>query len=466
MQIAEEFYPKVLNHITVSGVHQVLLHVKIMEVSRSKMRALGFDFANLSAENMIATGVSGLLAAASAGTAGGSAGSTAGSTAASSAGNVLTDVTSTFPKTTGLTNTLTNSATSGMSSSMTSGMASSASGSIVTSPNATLSFNVINGSEAFFGVLEAMRHDQLLKIMAEPTLVTVSGRPASFNSGGEFPILIPQSLGTVSVKYKKYGTQVDFVPIVLGNGRLRLEVRPRVSEIDPTLSVELDNSSIPALKVREVETGVEMQAGQTLAIAGLVFSKTEAQRRGLPWAGDLPWIGVLFRRTEEQNNEVELLILVTPEIVDGMDPCQVPPCGPGMATTAPTDVELGLKGHIEVPNCATMGGQASYADATTGPIGQFGPSQTPVGGDPMILREMEPIPAPKTGTPEAPRPATPAGDQSARRSPGSTATVARAAPSARPHNRSNRQTVPQNSQTARNKELPGFIGPIGYDAVK
>ena len=85
--------------------------------------------------------------------------------------------------------------------------------------------------------------NDLIKILAEPQLTTVSGRPASFNSGGEFPIIVPQSLGTVSIEYRKYGTRVDFVPIVLGNGNIRLEVRPQVSEIDVSRSVVISGTS-------------------------------------------------------------------------------------------------------------------------------------------------------------------------------------------------------------------------------
>jgi pilus assembly protein CpaC len=97
--------------------------------------------------------------------------------------------------------------------------------------------------------------------MAEPTLVTVSGRPAFFNSGGEFPILVPSGLGTVSIDFKKFGTQVDFVPIVLGNGAIRLEVKPRISFLDATLSIQSQGLTVPGLSVREVDTGVEMKAG-------------------------------------------------------------------------------------------------------------------------------------------------------------------------------------------------------------
>ena len=227
VEIAEQYYPNVLKNMKVGGVHQVLLHVKVMEVSRTKLRTLGFDWSQVSGSNMFVSSVAGLLTGVS--------------------------------------------------------PAAGAVGAGAATVNDTFYFQVIDGADAFFGVLEALRQDDLMKVLAEPTLVAVSGRPAYFQVGGEFPILVPQSLGTVSIEYKSYGTQVDFVPIVLGNGRIRLEVRPRVSEIDNTRSVTVPGAEpVPGLRVREVDTGVEMMAGQTLAIAGLVQSRVEAQRRGWP----------------------------------------------------------------------------------------------------------------------------------------------------------------------------------------
>ena len=134
--------------------------------------------------------------------------------------------------------------------------------------------------------------------MAEPTLVTVSGRPAFFNSGGEFPILIPAGLGTVSVEFKKFGTQVDFVPIVLGNGNIRLEVKPRVSFVDPTLSVTSQGITVPGLNVREVDTGVEMKAGPDIRDRrDWCRTARSPHNRGIPYLADLPYIGAAFRKT-------------------------------------------------------------------------------------------------------------------------------------------------------------------------
>ncbi len=290
-RIAQDYFPQIVNNLTVGGVQKVLLHVKIMEVSRTKLRTLGFDWANLNGANFVSQGVSGLL---------------------SGVGNV-------------------------------------------TGGPSTVRFGIVDGNNTFYGFLEALRQNDLAKLLAEPTLTTLNGRPASFNVGGEVPILVPQSLGTVTIQYREFGTQVDFVPIVLGNGLIRLEVRPQITELDNSLSVQLNGTSIPGFRQRRADVGVEMRAGQTLAIAGLVYNRVEAQSRGVPWLADLPWFGAPFRRNTERQNEVELVILVTPEFAEAMDPNEVPPCGPGQLTASPTDTELYYRSYLEVPKKCDSG---------------------------------------------------------------------------------------------------------------
>ena len=203
----------------------------------------------------------------------------------------------------------------------------------------TVNFGVVNASNQFFGFIEALRQYDMVKTLAEPSLVTVSGRPATFMSGGEFPFLVPQSLGTVTVQYRQYGTRVDFVPLVLGKGAVRLEVRPRITELDPSTAVSIGGNAVPGLLTRWVDTAVEMKVGQTFALAGLLQQRVSSENKGLPLLADLPWIGALFRRVSEQLNEVELLITVTPEFAEAVDPNEMPPCGPGLLTTSPNDAE-------------------------------------------------------------------------------------------------------------------------------
>lgn len=297
--LAEEYYPKVITNITVGGVQQVLLHLKVYEVSRTRLRSLGLDWAYISNGGFIATGISEILSAGASG------------------------VNSGLRAPTG---------------------------------NATMSFKLVGDDSSFFGILEALRRDDLIKLMSEPTLVTYSGRPAYFHVGGEIPYLVSQGFGAIQVDWKDYGTQVDFVPVVLGNGRIRLEIRPQVSEFDDTRS---SFEGIPAFKRSEVDTGVELEAGQTLAIAGLVQRRTETRKRGLPLIADVPYLGAAFSSKKEETNEIETLVFVTPELVEGMAPHEVPQCPPGTRTASPNDWDFYLKGHIEVPNpCPPCNGPA------------------------------------------------------------------------------------------------------------
>jgi pilus assembly protein CpaC len=165
---------------------------------------------------------------------------------------------------------------------------------------------------------------------------------------------------------------------VLGNGNIRLEVRPEVSSIDPTLgtSTAIDDLGVPGLRKRFVETAVEMKAGQTFALAGLVEEKVETSNRGLPYLSDVPIIGFPFRRTQDEINEIELLIVVTPEIVDAMEPHQVPCGGPGYATTNPTNRQLYCGGHVEVPaHCNAISGPTVCGEQAHG----YGCSNCPNG---------------------------------------------------------------------------------------
>lgn len=296
-QLAADYAPKVINNITVGGVQQVLLKVKVMEVSRTKLRRMATDFTILgSGGSFFSNGVSGLL----------------------------TDTK----------------------------LAADSGWTATSAPGIAARFGIVNGNNAFFGFLDWLQQNNVAKILAEPNIVAVSGRPAEFNVGGEFPIVVPQSLGTASIEFKKFGTQVDFLPIVLGNGNIRLEVRPRISERDDSHGVVLPGTggiSVPALTVREVDTAVEMQAGQTFALAGLVQQRSESVERGLPYISDVPILGVPFRKTEDTVNEVELLILVTPEFVDAIEPCDVPCGGPGYATVLPSNHDLYCGAHLEVP---------------------------------------------------------------------------------------------------------------------
>jgi pilus assembly protein CpaC len=295
MQLAADYSPKVINNISVGGVQQILLKVKVMEVSRSKLRQLDTDFA-------VFGGNGGFFASAP------------------------TGLIQKFDST-----------------------ASSITGQSPRGGPAAASFGIVHNNTAFFGFLDWLQKNQVAKILAEPNIVAVSGRPAQFQDGGETPIPVPQSLGTTTIEFKPFGTIVDFLPIVLGNGNIRLEVRPQIIETDFSHAITVNGTTIPAFNTRKVDTAVEMKAGQTFALAGLVQEITTTTKTGLPYVSDLPIIGVPFRGTNDVTEETELLIVVTPELVDPLDACEVPCGGPGTYTTSPTNRGLYCAGHVEVP---------------------------------------------------------------------------------------------------------------------
>lgn len=437
MQIAEDYYPKVINNMTVGGSQQVLLHVKVMEVSRSQLKALGVDFAAFSGDSFGASTISGLL----------------------TKSNPVASVFRTGA-------------------------------SFTTSGAETLQFGIVNDPSGFVGFLEALKKEDLLKVLAEPNLVTVSGRPASYLVGGEMPYPQPTGFGNISINFKPFGTQIDFVPIVLGNGGVRLEVRPQVSELDPTLSIAINGTAVPGFRERMVDTGVEMKFGQTLAIAGLLQQRIENSKRSVPYLGDLPYIGAAFGRVQTRINEVELLIMVRPELVEAMDPDQVPCCAPGLSSQSPDDCGLYWKRYIETP-------VQPYGPEGHGPAG-YGPGPGPAmyenynyGRSP---EQVVPEPAPPAEEiPSARLPMRARGPfvVSDRQQRSTTAQPSRMAPSSRmaqrptraatsrrptyaqqppstanpsssynPSNPPGRQT---SGQSNAGSDPPGFIGPIGYD---
>jgi pilus assembly protein CpaC len=152
-------------------------------------------------------------------------------------------------------------------------------------------------------------------VLAEPTLVTLSGRPAFCHIGGEVPAPVTREDGTVAVEYREYGTRIDLVPIVLEGGRMRLELRARVGQIDPTRSVEVEGQTCPGLIVREVDTGVEMRAGQTLILGGLVRQRSAGSEQEPSAASEAAEAEDSDGEPATGEEESELLVLVEPQIV-------------------------------------------------------------------------------------------------------------------------------------------------------
>jgi pilus assembly protein CpaC len=193
------------------------------------------------------------------------------------------------------------------------------------------------------GTVDLLQNDGFITTLAEPTLTALSGETASFLAGGEFPIPVSQSLGSLSIEYKQYGVGLAFTPIVLADGRISMRVRPEVSELSDAGSVRLNGYTIPALTVRRAETTVELGSGQSFMLAGLLQNRNNNSIQKAPFLGDIPILGSLFRSTNYQRNETELVIIVTPYLVR--------PVSHQLATPAdgyrmPSDPEINLEGQI------------------------------------------------------------------------------------------------------------------------
>jgi len=216
--------------------------------------------------------------------------------------------------------------------------------------------------------IDLAESDGRATILAEPTLVALSGETASFLAGGEFPIPVSQSLGSISVEYKQYGVGLAFTPTVLDDGRISMRVRPEVSELTDQGSIRLNNFQVPALTTRRAETTVELGSGQSFMIGGLLRNTGNNSVDKAPWLGDLPILGQLFRSNSFRRQESELMIIVTPYLVRPVSDGQI---------ALPTD-------GLHNPNDAQRVLLDRSSDSVTGEA-RPGPTVAPAGtGAPVI----------------------------------------------------------------------------------
>jgi pilus assembly protein CpaC len=168
------------------------------------------------------------------------------------------------------------------------------------------------------GLIDALANENLITVLAEPNLTAMSGETANFLAGGEFPVPVAQSganAGAITVEFKKFGVGLAFTPTVLENGRVNLKVRPEVSQLSPVGGVQVSGFTIPALTTRRAETTVELSSGQSFAIAGLLQNNATQDASKIPFLGDVPVLGALFKSDRYRRNETELVIVITPYLV-------------------------------------------------------------------------------------------------------------------------------------------------------
>jgi len=221
--------------------------------------------------------------------------------------------------------------------------------------------------------LSALEEKGVVRRLAEPNLIALSGDTANFLAGGEYPVPVNSTTSsgfpTVTIAFKEYGVGLAFTPTVLNNGLINLKVEPEVSDLDPTNAVSVGGVSVPAIIKRRAKTTVELRDGQTFAIAGLLQAQSQRTIEQFPWLGSLPVIGALFRSAAFQERETELVVIVTPHLVR--------PGAPGAEIAAPTDstipsndVDLFLLGKTEVKKEVPQF-VAAEGGAAVGPYGHI-----------------------------------------------------------------------------------------------
>jgi Flp pilus assembly secretin CpaC len=298
--------PDLLNLMTIAETPQVLLEVKVAEVARAIIKELGINFAafDRNANTALVTFVGGIVQP--------------GASALPVGGRGAINRTDT----------------------------------VVGNPEAI--FQTSQSDLSLDAVIDLLKQNGLVRLLAEPNLITMSGQEASFLAGGEFPIPVVQNVGgggqtggSITVEYKEFGVRVNFVPTVIGNNKvISLAVRPEVSQLDYANAVVISGFRIPALNTRRADTTIQLRSGETYAIAGLLDHRLNETVNKIPGFADIPVIGPLFRSSEFNKNESELLILVTPRLIRPLKAEEVPKL-PTADYIEPTDYDFYLWGRLE-----------------------------------------------------------------------------------------------------------------------
>jgi pilus assembly protein CpaC len=209
-------------------------------------------------------------------------------------------------------------------------------------------------------LLEALEARGVVRTLAEPNLTALSGQEASFLAGGEYPVPVAQSEGEVTVEYKPFGVELNFIPRVVDGDLINIELEAAVSSLDPANGFTQGNFSIDAFRRRETSTTVEMRDGESFAIAGLLQDDFRDLSNQVPFLGDIPVLGALFRSAEYERGQTELVIIVTPHLV-------TPTRGEALALPTdrirpPTEQELFLFGRVEGGPASGGAGEVARQD--------------------------------------------------------------------------------------------------------
>jgi pilus assembly protein CpaC len=313
LMVAEPYAPKkVINLLQVGGVQQVMLEVRIAEMSRDDARRLGINLASLGSRGTIGLSMlDGIMK---------------GAFSQAKDGSTRLDLTN-------------------------------------NTANAIYQFTENGANWTLF--IDALKSNGLINVLAEPNLIAISGQTAKFNAGGEFPYEVVGGDGEVGIGWKEFGVTLEFTPTVLAEGRIGLIVHPTVSQIGEFIPVA--GKLTPKLLKREVNTTIELADGQSFAIAGLLQQDIREAVNKFPVLGDVPVLGALFRSSRFQKNETELMVIATPHLVRPLNAAEQPL--PTDSFVEPNDFEFYLKGSLEGK---PAGDEPSRARTRGGLEGDFG----------------------------------------------------------------------------------------------
>jgi|CXWL01.1.fsa_nt_gi pilus assembly protein CpaC len=308
LSMAEAYAPKkIVNALQVGGVQQVMLEVRVAEMNRELIKRLGINFTGIGNDYF--------------------------------AVSVLANLTriATLSHPIGQTATVASEVTQAI--------------------QGAFGFNAAGTS--WTGFVDALKEENLLKVLAKPTLMALNGQEAAFLAGGEFPIPVPQAFGLVTIQFKKFGVGLVFTPNVLDRKHISLNVAPEVSELDFTNALRTQGFVVPAITTRRAATTIELADGQSFAIGGLLRDNVRESVKKVPFLGDVPILGALFRSSSFQKSETELVIIVTPHLVKPLDMnAQTLPTD---YFVEPNDFEFYLMGFAEKGGYGGKAGQRSPA---------------------------------------------------------------------------------------------------------
>ena len=326
----------ITNLVSIRGSQQVQLSVRIAEVSRSGIKQMGLGFLTNKDWTVGVFPSGGMAGAATA-------------SRSSSSGMVPLETTTTVTDL--ATNTSTSTTTTEYVDQVTDTISSGlSSASLITSPFASaFQLAVHSLNDDFLGILSILKGQNLARILASPTLVTMSGQEAEFLVGGEFPVPISGENNQTTVQYKTFGIMLRFTPMVVAPETITIQVEPEISNIDYSMAVSSGGVSVPGVRTRRGATTLQLKDGQTFVMAGLLREDVSSVTNRIPLLGDIPFLGTLFTSKEFQKNESELMIIVTPRLVRALNPDEVPKLPGEDRMGMVDDTDFFLKNRTEAP---------------------------------------------------------------------------------------------------------------------